>query len=109
MPDLGPNDPRLLVLVSLAGLPRHGHAILRDVEAFAGIRLGPGTLYGAIGRLEADGLIELVALEGRRRPYRITELGLQALAERLRGLEGTVTTGLRRVANSRVLGAEARR
>ncbi|HET8777136.1 MAG TPA: PadR family transcriptional regulator, partial [Candidatus Limnocylindria bacterium] len=51
------NDPNLLVLVSLAAAPRHGHAILLDVAEFAGVRLGPGTLYGAIGRLEADGLI----------------------------------------------------
>ena len=54
------NDPTLLVLVSLAAGPRHGHAILLDVRDFAGVRLGPGTLYGAIGRLEEDGFIEQV-------------------------------------------------
>ena len=59
------NDPNLLVLVSLAAGPRHGHAILLDVEAFAGVRLGPGTLYGAIGRLEADGPDRA---DGDRRP-----------------------------------------
>ena len=68
----GTNDPGLLVLVSLAAGPRHGHAILVDVRDFAGVRLGPGTLYGAIGRLEADGLIEPMELDGRRRPYRLT-------------------------------------
>ena len=55
------NDPGLLVLVSLASSPRHGHAILLDIADFAGVRLGPGTLYGAIGRLESDGLIEAIA------------------------------------------------
>jgi DNA-binding PadR family transcriptional regulator len=93
-----PNDPGLLVLVSLAAGPRHGHAILLDVESFAGIRLGPGTLYGAISRLETQRLIEPMGEDGRRRPYRITERGRSFLGARLRGLEQTVRTGLRRVA-----------
>ena len=56
---LSANDPNLLVLVSLAAGPRHGHAILLDVSEFAGVRLGPGTLYGAIGprRTPANSLI----------------------------------------------------
>ena len=92
------NDPGLLVLVSLAAAPRHGHAILLDVQEFAGVRLGPGTLYGAISRLETERLIEPMATEGRRRPYRITDRGRTLLAGRLRGLEQTVRTGLTRVA-----------
>jgi DNA-binding PadR family transcriptional regulator len=92
------NDPALLVLVSLAAGPRHGHAIMLDVQDFAGVRLGPGTLYGAIARLESEGLIEPMATEGRRRPYRITDDGRAALSTRLHGLEQTVRTGLSRVA-----------
>jgi len=91
------NDPNLLVLVSLAAGPRHGHAILLDVEGFAGIRLGPGTLYGAIGRLEAEGLIEPMATDGRRRPYRLTDRGRSSLTGRLHGLNDAVQTGLRRI------------
>ena len=95
---MGPsNDPSLLVLVSLAAAPRHGHAILLDVREFAGVRLGPGTLYGAIGRLEAEGLIEAMPVEGRRRPYRITASGRSFLTERLDGLHAAVRTGLRRL------------
>lgn len=90
------NDPRLLVLVSLAPEPRHGHAILLDVADFAGVRLGPGTLYGAIGRLESDGLIEPMATDGRRRPYRLTQRGRAMLRHRLDGLERTVRAGRRR-------------
>jgi DNA-binding PadR family transcriptional regulator len=97
---LGANDPNLLVLVSLAAGPRHGHAILLDVREFAGVRLGPGTLYGAIGRLEADGLIEAMPLDGRRRPYRITRDGRAALGDRLGGLNQAVQTGLRRMETS---------
>jgi DNA-binding PadR family transcriptional regulator len=92
------NDPGLLVLVSLASAPRHGHAILLDIANFAGVRLGPGTLYGAISRLESDGLIEAIAPEGRRRPYRITDGGRSLLRRRLDGLERTVRAGRRRVA-----------
>lgn len=93
-----PNDPGLLVLVSLASGPRHGHAIMLDVGEFAGVRLGPGTLYGAIGRLESEGLIEPVAADGRRRPYRLTDAGRVRLSERLRGLDDAVRTGRRRLA-----------
>ena len=49
-----------------------------DIADFAGVRLGPGTLYGAISRLESEGLIEAIAPEGRRRPYRLTDRGRSA-------------------------------
>lgn len=98
MASQSPSDPGLLVLVSLAAEARHGHAILLDVEQFAGVRLGPGTLYGAISRLESDRMIEPLAADGRRRPYRITDRGRSFLATRLRGLDQTVRTGLSRVA-----------
>jgi len=97
MAPLNANDPGLLVLVSLSSVPRHGHAILLDILEFAGARLGPGTLYGAISRLESQMLIEPMASDGRRRPYRITERGRSTLAGRLRDLDRTVRTGLSRV------------
>ena len=46
------SDPPLLVLASLASGPKHGHSMIEDIERLCGTRLGPGTLYGAIGRLE---------------------------------------------------------
>ena len=51
------SDPTLLVLASLAEGDKHGYAIMIDVEEFAGLRLGPGTLYGAITRLEERGML----------------------------------------------------
>lgn len=100
MSDRSPgSDPGLLLLISLSGGPKHGHAMLLDVAAFAGIRLGPGTLYGALSRLEEDGLVEALPLEGRRRPYRLTDAGLAALRGRLTGLTAAVSTGLARVGN----------
>jgi len=74
------NDPPLLILTSLAAGPKHGHALAKDIEEFAGVHLGPGALYGAITRLEERGLIEPLASDDRRRPYRITAAGSEALS-----------------------------
>jgi DNA-binding PadR family transcriptional regulator len=75
-----PNDPPVLILTSLASGPKHGHALSKDIEDFAGVILGPGALYGAITRLEERGLIEPLESSDRRRPYRITTAGAAALA-----------------------------
>jgi DNA-binding PadR family transcriptional regulator len=75
-----PNDPPVLILTSLAAGPKHGHALAKDIEEFAGVSLGPGALYGAITRLEERGLIEPLQSDDRRRPYRITAAGSAALA-----------------------------
>ncbi len=73
LPELGRfSDPAMLILSSLAGGPKHGYAMMEDILEFSGTRLEPGTLYGAIGRLEQRGWIEPLASEDRRRPYRIT-------------------------------------
>jgi DNA-binding PadR family transcriptional regulator len=74
-------DPPLLVLASLAGEPKHGYAITRDIAQTMGVRLSAGTLYAVIARLESQGLIEALQATDRRRPYRITEVGARALAE----------------------------
>ena len=82
-------EPGLLVLASLAEGDKHGYAITQDIAAQVGVVLGPGTLYGAIARLEERGFIEGLPAEGRRRPYRITDAGAGALtaqAKRMRDL-----------------------
>jgi DNA-binding PadR family transcriptional regulator len=56
---------------------------MEDMQRFAGIRLGPGTLYGAITRLEEHGWIRPVGSEDRRRPYRLTADGRQYLKEQV--------------------------
>jgi DNA-binding PadR family transcriptional regulator len=73
-------DPPLLVLASLADEPKHGYAITQDVAETMGVRLSAGTLYAVIARLEARGLIEPLESDDRRRPYRITAAGAEALA-----------------------------
>lgn len=97
--DLGRfSDPSLLVLASLAGGPKHGYAMVEDIESMAGTRLGPGTLYGALARLEQRGLIEPLPADERRRPYRLTGLGATVLREQLAMLERFATAGLARLA-----------
>lgn len=91
-------EATLLIMTSLADGPKHGYAIMQDVEALHDTRLGPGTLYGAIGRLEQAGLIEALAGEKRRRPYRLTVEGRQVLATTLRDLQQLASTGLSRLA-----------
>ena len=69
------SDPTLLVLASLADGEKHGYAMMEDIQRFAGVRLGPGTLYGAITRLEERGWIRPLESGDRRRPYAITGAG----------------------------------
>jgi DNA-binding PadR family transcriptional regulator len=97
-PELGHySDPPLLVLASLANGPKHGHAMIEDIARLCGTRLGPGTLYGAIARLERQGWIEPLPPEERRRPYRITAEGLRVLRARLTTLQQFAQAGVERL------------
>lgn len=89
--------PATLILSSLAGGPKHGWALTKDIEDFATVRLAPGTLYEALNRLEGLGLIEAVPSEDRRRPYRLTSAGAGALQEHLAAQRRIVDVGLRRL------------
>lgn len=91
------DDATLLILTSLAGGPKHGYAMIEDIASITGVRLGPGTLYGAIGRLEAEGMIEALEIDDRRRPYEITADGRRHLAAEIGGMKGLIATGLRRL------------
>lgn len=90
-------EPSLYILVSLSGGPKHGYAIMTDVEEVSGTPMGPGTLYGALARLERRGLIVALEPVDRRRPYRLTGLGATTLQAQLDSLEGFVRTGLARL------------
>lgn len=92
------SDPPLLILASLASGPKHGHAMIEDILSLCGTRLGPGTLYGAIARLEQQQLIEPLAAEERRQPYRITAEGVRALRTKLNTLHKFSKAGLERLA-----------
>ena len=95
-----------LILSSLAGGEKHGYALVKDVEAFAGVRVPPGTLYEALERLQGVGLIEAVESDDRRRPYRLTAIGADALVEHLSMQRQIVSTGLQRLRLGWWLGPE---
>jgi DNA-binding PadR family transcriptional regulator len=98
IPELGRfAEPALLILVSLSNGPKHGYAIMADVEEGTGRPMGPGTLYAALARLEERGLIEALEPVERRRPYRLTAVGVTVLTEQLHGLSEFATLGLRRL------------
>ena len=91
------SDPTLLVLASLADGDKHGYAMMEDIAAFAVVRLGPGTLYGAITRLEERGWIRPVESDDRRQPYAITAAGRHYLEDQITGVDRVVKTALRRL------------
>jgi DNA-binding PadR family transcriptional regulator len=94
------SEPALLILISLAGGPKHGYAMIEDIAALSDEVLGPGTLYGSLARLEARGFIEPIKTQERRNPYRITALGEKALKRRLAALEGVAKVAQRRLARA---------
>ena len=96
-------EPGLLILVCLSDGPKHGYAIMDDSEAIAGRRIGAGTLYAALARLERIGLIEPLPEDpgSRRRPYRLTAVGAATLKSQLEGLRGLAETGLGRLERGR--------
>ena len=99
--DLGRfTEPALHILVSLAGGPKHGYAMMEDIRTLSGSVIGPGTLYGALGRLERLGYIEALESRDRRVPYRLTESGRRTLDAQLTGLRRLAATGIKRLARA---------
>ena len=86
------SEPVLLILLSLAEEPRHGYAILKDVEELSDgrVRMSTGTLYGAIRRLLEDGWIERFEEEEAprgRQAYRLSSKGREVAAEEVRRMK----------------------
>jgi DNA-binding PadR family transcriptional regulator len=77
-------EPVVMILLSLAGEPRHGYSILKDVEQMSDgrVRLSTGTLYGALRRLLDDDWIQRVEQKDASRgkqAYRLTARGRRNL------------------------------
>jgi DNA-binding PadR family transcriptional regulator len=89
------HDVQTLVLCALADGPLHGYAVNSAIEVLTGERLGPGSLYGALTRLEAKGLVESLDEQGRQRPVRLTAEGRTVLERELRAMARVATAGLR--------------
>ena len=90
-------DAQTLVLCALADGQLHGYAINTAIEQLVGTRLGAGSLYGALTRLEAKGLVESLGEHGRQRPVRLTDRGREVLEKELRSMAKVADAGLRRL------------
>lgn len=98
-------DPSLLILTSLADGAKHGYAIMTDVAAFSGVTMEPGTLYGALSRLERRGWVRPLDSEERRKPYEITAKGQEVLREQLASMQKIVRVGFQRTGIPRTASA----
>ncbi len=90
----------MLILTSLSDGPKHGYAIMTDVAAVSGVSMEPGTLYGALSRLERRGWVRPLATAERRRPYEITAAGQEVLAGQLAAMQQIVRVARRRTATA---------
>ena len=89
-------ESALLALVSLAEGDKNGYAIMQDVRGFSHTRVGPGSVYGTLHRLEDDGLIESDESAGFRQ-YHLTQRGVGILAIRVVALASLTTLARQRV------------
>lgn len=94
------SEPAFNILVALAEGPKHGYAMTLDIETMTGTRPGPGTLYGAITRLEQRKWIEPLPAEDRRRPYRLTQAGQRVLRARIDALRQVTKIAQARLADA---------
>lgn len=91
------SEPALFILISLAEQNRHGYTIMEDIEKNYDVKLGPGTLYGAISRLEKAGYISAVESQDRKKPYRLTEEGQIYLTEQIKEIQKVTNIGMKRL------------
>ena len=86
------------IMVGIADRPKHGYAIMKDIQSLGGFSMRPGTLYAALARMERAGLAEEVqTVDYRRRPFRLTPRGRERLATDLETLARLAATGLGRL------------
>jgi DNA-binding PadR family transcriptional regulator len=95
-------EPVLLILMSLANQPRHGYALIKDIEVLSGrrVRLSTGTLYGALRRLLADGWIQRFQQDDTSRDkqaYRLTGEGRRQLETEIERLKQLTRAGAARL------------
>lgn len=90
-------DPSMLILLSLSEGDKHGYMIMEDMRDNFHIDFSPGTLYGAISRLEKENLIAPVKTEDRRVPYQITFSGVELLRGHIESLREFVSVGSERL------------
>jgi DNA-binding PadR family transcriptional regulator len=98
------HEATFLILTALAGGSQHGYSIITDVQEISKgrVRLRAGTLYAALGRLRADGLVEIdrevIVANRLRRYYKLTSTGTEQLAEEAARLHSNADAARSRLA-----------
>jgi DNA-binding PadR family transcriptional regulator len=95
-------EPVLLILTSLADQPRHGYALIQDIQLLSNgrVRMSTGTLFGALRRLLEDGWIERFEQEDtarQKQAYRLTSAGLRQLQIELERMRQLTRAGFARL------------
>jgi PadR family transcriptional regulator PadR len=111
VPRMAPmREPTYFILAALLDGPSHGYGLIKEAAALSGgrVRLTAGTLYGALDRLAAEGLVEGDREElvngRRRRYYRLTATGEIALSEETERLRSAAEVVGNRLASLRRVG-----
>ena len=103
IPEVKPlSEPVLLILTSLADQPRHGYALIQDIESLSGgrVRMSTGTLFGALRRLLEDGWIqrfEQADTSRQKQAYRLTAVGRRQLQLELDRMKQLTRAGFARL------------
>jgi DNA-binding PadR family transcriptional regulator len=102
------SEPVLLILTSLASHPRHGYALIKDIELLSSgrVRMSTGTLFGALRRLLDDGWIERFEQEDttrQKQAYRLTGSGRRQLELELQRMRDLTRAGFARLRASEAL------
>ena len=101
-------EPVLLILTSLAAHPRHGYALIKDIELLSSgrVRMSTGTLFGALRRLLEDGWIERFEQEDtarQKQAYRLTTAGIRQLHLELERMKQLTRAGFARLRASEAI------
>jgi len=102
------SEPVLLILTSLADQPRHGYALIKDIESLSNgrVRMSTGTLFGALRRLLEDGWIERFEQEDtarQKQAYRLTAAGRKQLQLELDRMKQLTRAGFARLKASEAI------
>ena len=91
----GPMTEAMYYVLLALMRPNHGYQLMHAIteESNGRLKMGPGTLYGVLSRMQKDGLISLTEDDGRRKTYRITSEGKQALRIEYSRLKALIEDG----------------
>ncbi|HCW73106.1 MAG TPA: PadR family transcriptional regulator [Clostridiaceae bacterium] len=91
----GPMTEAMYYVLLTLMYPNHGYQLMQEISEISGgrVKMGPGTLYGLLNRIEEEGLIAKESDDGRRKTYRITLYGKEQLYKEYERLNRMISDG----------------